>query len=172
MELKPIGGTAWAHRKQPVRRRATYRRLKGTEQFLGFYDVHADCLGGIFRRQKRLPDLFDAFRRVRACYPRKQLIVILDNLHNIHDHPRFLRFLRRLRIRPVFTPTEASWLNLIEAQFGVLKRFTLANTDDLDHIVRRRRIYRYLRYRHKKLGRLRHPLNRMRTIRPVKLEEH
>lgn len=98
--------------------------------------------------------------------------MILDNLHNIHDHPRFLRFLRRLRIRPVFTPTEASWLNLIEAQFGVLKRFTLANTDDLDHIVRRRRIYRYLRYRHKKLGRLRHPLNRMRTIRPVKLEEH
>jgi hypothetical protein len=31
------------------------------------------------------------------------------------------------------TPTEASWLNLIEAQFGVLKKFTLANTDDADH---------------------------------------
>lgn len=33
----------------------------------------ADCLGGIFRRQKRLPDLFDAFRRLRACYPRQRL---------------------------------------------------------------------------------------------------
>jgi hypothetical protein len=38
------------------------------------------------------------------------------------------------------TPTEASWLNLIEAQFGVLKRFTLANTDDPDHVTRRRRV--------------------------------
>ncbi len=104
MELKPIGGVAWALRKRPLRRRATYRRLKGTEQFLGFYDVHADCLSGIFRRQKRLPDLFDAFRRLRACYPNKQLLVIMDNLHNIHDHPRFLSLLRKLQIRPVFTP--------------------------------------------------------------------
>ena len=109
LELKPIGGVAWARRKQPLRRRATYRRLKGTEQFLGFYDVYADCLIGIFRCQKRLPELFDAFRRLRACYPRKRLFVILDNLHNVHDHPRFLALLRKLRIRPIFTPTEASW---------------------------------------------------------------
>jgi len=32
---------AWARQKRPCRKRATYRRLKGTEQFLGFYDVHA-----------------------------------------------------------------------------------------------------------------------------------
>jgi transposase len=103
---------------------------------------------------------------------RKRLFVIMDNLHNVHDHPRFLSLLRKLRIHPVFTPTEASWLNLIEAQFGVLKGFTVANTDDLEHVVRRRRIYRYLRYRHKKLGKLRHPLNRICTISPVKLEQH
>jgi hypothetical protein len=72
----------------------------------------------------------------------------MDNLHQTHDHPIFRRLLRKLRISPVWTPTESSWLNLIEAHFGVLKRFTLANTDDLDHITRRRRIYRYLRYRH------------------------
>jgi hypothetical protein len=172
LELRPVGGVAWARKGQPVRRRATYRRLKGTEQFLAFYDVHADCLNGIFRRQKRIPDLFQAFRRLRACYPRRQLFVILDNLHNIHDHPRFLAHLRLLGIKPVFTPTEASWLNLIEAQFGVLKRFTLANTDDLDHRLRRRRIYRYLRYRHLKLDNRAHPLNRLRTVRPVKLEWH
>ena len=72
----------------------------------------------------------------------------------------------------MWTPTEASWLNLIEAHFGVLKRFTLANTDDPSHGVRRRRIYRYLRYRHRTLGRLRHPLNRIRSISPIKLEQH
>jgi hypothetical protein len=93
-----------------------------------------------------LAEVCEAFRRLRACYPRKRLFVIMDNLHNIHDHPRFLTLLRRLRIHPVPTPTEASWLNLIEAQFGVLKRFTLRNTDDPSHRTRRQRIYRYLRY--------------------------
>jgi hypothetical protein len=156
----------------PVRRRATYRRLKGTEQFLGFYDVHRDCLNGIFRKHKRLPDLFDAFRHLRACYPRKRLFVVMDNLHQTHDHPRFQRLLRKLRISPVWTPTESSWLNLIEAHFGVLKRFTLANTDDLDHTTRRRRVYRYLRYRHQRIGNTSHPLNRIRSTRPVKLEQH
>jgi transposase len=132
---------AWARRNHPLRRRATYRHLKGTEQFLGFYDLHADCLSGIFRRQKRVPDLVEAFRRLRACYPHKRLLVIMDNLHNVHDHPRLLNLLRELRIRPVFTPTEASWLNLIEPHFGVMKKFTLSNTDDLEDALRRRRIY-------------------------------
>ena len=163
---------AWARKERPLRRRATYRRLKGTEQFLGFYDVHADYLSGIFRKRKRLPDLSDAFRRLRACYPRKHLFVVMDNLHQTHDHPTFRRLLKKLRISAVWTPTESSWLNLIEAQFGVLKRFTIANTDDLDHITRRRRIYRYLRYRHRKIGNTSHPLRRLPSIRPVKLEQH
>jgi hypothetical protein len=167
-----MGGVAWAPRQNPLRRRATYRRLKGTEQFLGFYDVHADCLSGIFTKHKRLPDLFHAFRKLRACYSNKKLLVIMDNLHNVHDHPQLLGLLRHLRIRPFFTPTDASWLNLIEPHFGVLKRFTLANTDDLDHLTRRRRVYRYLAYRHRKLNNERHPLNHIRSLRHFKLEQH
>jgi hypothetical protein len=72
--------------------------------------------------------------------------------------------MRKLHIHPVWTPTEASWLNLIEAHFGVLKRFTVANTDDCAHAVRRRRIYRYLRYRHQKVGTEDHPLRRIRMV--------
>ena len=172
LDLKPLGGIAWARQKRPWRMRATYRRLKGTEQFLGFYDVHADCLSGLFRRRKTVLEISKAFCCLRRCYPRKRLFVILDNLHNVHDHPRFLALLRRLRIRPVWTPTEASWLNLIEAQFGILKRFTLANTDDPSHVARRRRIYAYLRYRHRKLANLHHPLNKIRSFRSIKLEQH
>jgi hypothetical protein len=57
LELKPIGGVAWARRNHPKRRRATYRRLQGTEQFLGFYDVHEDCLEGLLRKHKRVADI-------------------------------------------------------------------------------------------------------------------
>ncbi len=129
--------------------RATYHRRKGTEQFLGFYNVHADCLSGLFRRRKRIVEVSEAFRRLRAGYPRKRLFVIMDKLHNVHDHPRFVALRRRLHIRPVWTPTDASWLT-IEAQFGVTKRATLTGSDDLDHVPRRRRIYRYLRYRNRR----------------------
>ena len=152
--------------------RATYTRRCGTEQFFGFYDVHADSLDGLFRKRKRLRELFDAFRRLRRCYPGKKLFVVMDNLRNLHDHPRFLALLRKLRIEPVYTPTEASWLNLIEAHFGAMKRFTLANTDDPSHAVRRRRIYRYLRYRHRKVGTADHGLTGIRSVSVNKLESH
>jgi len=105
--------------------RASYRRLKGTEQFLGFYDVHADCLSGCFVVANGL-DISKAFCYLRRCYPRKATVRYFGTTCiNVHDHPRFLALLRQLHIQPVWTPTEASWLNLIEAQFGVLKRFTL-----------------------------------------------
>jgi hypothetical protein len=90
----------------------------------------------------------------------------------IHDHARFLATLERLSIHPVWTPTEASWLNLIEAQFGVLKRFTLMNTDDSEHSHRRSRTYAYLRYRSCRLGTSSDPLMRIRTVRINKLVEH
>ncbi len=152
--------------------RATFHRYGGTETFLGFYDVHADVLAGIFRKRKGLAELADAFRRLRTCYPGRRLYVVLDNLHRIHDNPRFLALLRRLRISPVFTPTEASWLNAIEPHFGVLKRATLVGSDDREHVLRRRRIYRYLRARHRTLGNAAHPLTRVRTVAPIKLERH
>jgi hypothetical protein len=167
-----MGGIAWAPRSLPQRMRATYHRRQGTEQFFGFYDVHADCLDGLFRKRKRLPELFEAFRRLRRCYPGKKLLVVLDNLRNVHDNPRFLALLRRLKIEPVWTPTEASWLNLIEAHFGAMKRFTLANTDDPSHAVRRRRIYSYLRYRHRKTGTAQHRLASIRRLSINKLDSH
>jgi transposase len=170
--LRPIGGVTWAKRTRPDRMRATYRRPHGTEQFFGFYDVHADSLNGFFSKRKRVREMCDAFCRLRRCYRGKRLFVVLDNFKNVHDHPRVLALLRRLRIHPIWTPTEASWLNLIEAQFGVLKRFTLNNTDDQSHVVRRRRIYRYLRYRHRQTHTVGHPLARIRTIRYIKLYRH
>ena len=152
--------------------RATYHRTQGVEYFLGFYDVHADCLAGLFAKRKRVVELRAAFRLLRSCYPRTHLYVILDNLPNVHDHPRFLRLLKDLRITPINTPTNASWLNLIEPQFRVIKHFTLTDTDDPDHTCRRRRILRYLRYRNRVAGSASHPLANLGSIRDIKLDHH
>jgi DDE superfamily endonuclease len=138
----------------------------------GCYDVHADCFAGVFAKRKRVVELAAVFRRLRRCCPRRRLFVILDNLPHVHDHPHFRRLLDRLRITPVYTPTDASWLSLIERQFGVTKRFTLTDTDDSTHRARRHRIVRYIRYRNHQAGAARHPLSRLLTVRDIELDVH
>ena len=167
-----MGGTAWAQARRPVRMRATYHRPHGIEYFLAFYDVHGDYLNGVFESHRGVEEVSEVFRRLRRCYPHRQLFVVLDNLHLVHDNPRFLSLLKKLHIHPIWTPTQASWLNLIEAQFGALKRFTVANTDDASHQQRQDRVRAYLKYRHRRLGNTGHPLNKLPPSRRVKLESH
>jgi hypothetical protein len=105
--------------------RATYHRYHGTEHFLGFYDVHAGALGGVFRRRKHP-------RGGRGVYPAAPVLPATATVRDPRQSPQcprssaLPRHLRRLRITPVFIPTDASWLNLIEAQFGVLRRRTFS----------------------------------------------
>jgi hypothetical protein len=53
-----------------------------------------------------------------------------------------------------FTPTNASWANPIEAHFGPLRQFTLANSNHPNHPVQTRELHRYLRWRNQNV---RHP---------------
>src|SRR3990172_6810130 len=129
MELRPIHGHAWARRGHPQRLRATYHRTAGVEQFLAFYDVHADILEGVVHKRKTSPDILQAWKRCRQCYPKRDRIyLILDNL-SAHKHHDLKRYARDNRITLVPTPTYASWLNGIESHFGPLKSFCLNNSD-------------------------------------------
>lgn len=47
----------------------------------------------------------------------------------------------------MFTPTNASWANPIEAHFGPLRQFTLANSHHPNHTVQTRTLQAYLRWR-------------------------
>ena len=38
------------------------------------------------------------------------LFVVMDNLYELHEHPRFLALRKKLRIHRAWTPTEASCL--------------------------------------------------------------
>jgi len=74
--------------------------------------------------------------------------VIMDNLSaNIRAAKDF--FPGR-NMEAVYIPTDASWLNAIESEFTALHADTIKNSDDPNHTVRRRRIYRYLRWRNRK----------------------
>ncbi|SEM91591.1 hypothetical protein SAMN05660976_06314 [Nonomuraea pusilla] len=56
--------------------------------------------------------------------------------------------------RPDGAPTYASWANPVEAHFGPLRRFALANSDHPNHTVRTRALHAYLRWRN---AHARHP---------------
>jgi transposase len=114
--------------------------------------VHRDCLAGTIHKRKTVRDILTAFRRLRRSYPhRKRIYLVMDNLP-LHKSAAVLRYFRKNRITPVWTPTYSSWLNLIECHFTAMKKFTLSVSDDPDHATRRRRIYRYLRWRNRRAG--------------------
>ncbi|MFE6023985.1 transposase, partial [Streptomyces sp. NPDC056441] len=91
---------------------------------------------------------------IRAARPDgAPIYVILDNL-SAHKNWRILGWAARNKVRLCFTPTNASWANPIEAHFGPLRQFTLANSNHPNHTVQTRELHRYLRWRNKNA---RHP---------------
>jgi hypothetical protein len=69
--------------------------------------------------------------------------VILDNL-SAHNGKKILRWAKKNNVHLCFTPTNASWANPIEARFGPLRQFTLANSNYPNHTVQTRALHAYL----------------------------
>lgn len=74
------------------------------------------------------------------------IYVILDNL-SAHKGADIRRWAKTNKVEPCFTPTYASWANAIEAHFGPLRQFTIANSNHPHHTVRTRALHAYLRRR-------------------------
>ena len=67
--------------------------------------------------------------QVAHAYPRRQLHVLCDN-YATHKHPVVRAWLaKHPRIQLHFTPTSASWLNLVEVCFSLVERQALRRGD-------------------------------------------
>ena len=74
-----------------------------------------------------------AIQSIRASVDDGEPIhVILDNL-NHHKNRDVRDWCDANNVELVFTPTYASWANPIEAHFGPLRQFVIANSDHADH---------------------------------------
>ena len=167
--MRPYPGSGWYQAGHPRRQRATYHRTQGTEQFLGFYDVHSDVLVGQVRKRKTHRDLLAVFERLRACYDESlRIYLVMDNLSS-HRHPSVKMFYDANNIEPAWTPTYSSWLNAIEAHLSGIRKFAINGSDEPSHDNRRRRIQRYLTWRNQQHSTKECPLSRFRYI---KLERH
>jgi transposase len=81
-------------------------------------------------------------KQVARAYPRRQLHVVGDN-YATHKHPTVRAWLaKHPRVQLHFTPTSASWLNLVEVFFSIIERQALrrgdfASVSDLITAIRR-----------------------------------
>ncbi len=142
-QIQAAQGTAPAFPMRPgqaERRTHDYRR-HGTLDLFAALDVRAGTVIGACERRHRSVE-FRAFldRVERAVPPGLEVHLVLDNLKThktrlVHDW-----LVKRPRFHLHFTPTSASWLNLVECWFALLSRRRLArgaftSTGDLEEAI-------------------------------------
>ena len=79
--------------------------------------------------------------------------MICDNL-SANKTPAIREWAERSHVELCFTPTNASWANPVEAQFGPLRTFVMGSSDHPNHVVLARKLQDYLRWRN---ANARHP---------------
>ena len=97
-----------------------YKR-NGTTTLFAALDVLEGKVIGECHARHRHQEFLKFFRRLDREFPKeKDLHVILDN-YGTHRHPRVRSWLEKHpRLKLHFTPTSASWLNLIERWFRAI----------------------------------------------------
>ena len=149
LEVRPHPGSGYFPKKHPQRQPATYRRLLGVRHLLAIYDVHGDILWGRSYPRKRHQEVLHFLKLLRRRYCRPlPLYVILDNA-SAHRHREVLRWTKANKVRLVFIPTNASWLNRIECHLTALKKFALDGSYFPDHRSQCWHIQNYMRERNR-----------------------
>ena len=139
-DLPPIPGT-YTH----WRRDTHYKRF-GTLSLLASIDLLTGKVHSKVYDRHRSREFIDFLKYIDSIYPEQVKIkIILDN-HSSHISKETKNYLKKVpgRFEFIFTPTHASWLNLIEVFFSkmtrsLLKGIRLSSKDKL-----KSRILQYL----------------------------
>lgn len=85
------------------------------------------------KTRKRAVEVLEFLATIRARYPMDiRIKLVMDNL-SAHKTRAVLRYCKANRISPVFTATNASWMNRIECHFAPFKKFVISNSDYGNH---------------------------------------
>jgi transposase len=124
-------------RTQPVRpvapgtaeRRTHDSRRHGTTTLFAALEVATGRVTDACQPRHRHHEFLDFLKLVARAYPRRQLHVVADN-YATHTHQRVRTWLAaHPRVHLHFTPTYASWLNLVEVFFAIVERQALRRGD-------------------------------------------
>jgi len=156
--LCPRHGRSWARRGRPERHRATYNRRQGIRYLVGALDVHADYLRIRPRPRRNGHSTLAFMKQIRLAYPRHIRIYWIQDGLSSHWTPAIRGYADGNNIELVPTPTYASYLNRIEATFGVIDEFVCKNADYLDWDAFGHALADHVRHRNSPLERERRKL--------------
>ena len=121
--FRPRGYVKWGRNGFCIGQRSTYGRNGITNLFCSYNSMK----GGTFERykpRKRRIEFLEFLDEVVAQYPAdKQIHIIMDNYCVHKKCDEWLRAHPNVTFH--YTPTSASWLNLVEVYFGILTRKVL-----------------------------------------------
>jgi transposase len=135
------------------RRRATYVRKDGVRHLMAAYDLTADKIYGHIKTKKDRTTFLEFCRYLRSLYPKDvRIAIVLDNFSphlSTNKDTRVGDWTAENNVELAYVPTNASWMNRIEAQFQALRYFTLDGTDHRSHEEQNSMIRRYLAWRNR-----------------------
>ena len=163
LNLLPRPGKQWAPRivkdeekpKRPRRRRrrATFTRTAGVRHLMAAYDLHRDKIYGHVKTKKDRTTFLEFCRYLRSLYPPDvRMAIVLDNFSphlSTKTNTRVGDWAEANNVELAYVPTNASWMNRIEAQFQALRYFTLDGTDHRSHEEQNSMIRRYIIWRNR-----------------------
>jgi transposase len=109
----------------PERRTHDYKR-HGTSTLFAALEIATGQVTGACKPRHRHQEFLAFLKQVARAYPDTgdgtELHLVMDN-YAAHKHPNVRRWLaEHPRIVVHFTPTHASWMNLVEVWFGIIER--------------------------------------------------
>jgi Transposase and inactivated derivatives len=135
------------------RRRATYNRKNGVRHLMAGYDLNQDKLYGHVKVKKNRTAFLEFCRYLRTLYPPEvRIAIVMDNFSphlSTKKDQRVGDWAGANNVELAYVPTNASWLNRIEAQFQALRYFTLDGTDHKSHDEQNSMIRRYIIWRNR-----------------------
>jgi transposase len=160
LNLQPHPGRQWTHvgdqdkdRPRRRRRRATYKRPHGVRHLLAGYDLNTDRLYGHVKTTKGRTQFLEFCRYLRSLYPPEvRIAIVMDNFSphlSTKTDSRVGDWAEANNVELAYTPTYASWLNRIEAQFTALRYFCIDGTDHENHRQQASMIRRYIHWRNR-----------------------
>jgi transposase len=100
----------------------------GTQTLIAALEIATGKVVAHIRNRRTSVNFLRFMNDVVRAYPDRELHVVADNL-NIHKNEAARRWLRRHpRVQFHYTPTHASWVNLIECFFSILSKQGLAHS--------------------------------------------
>jgi len=134
----PHPGPGWQSKQHPLRLAAHYPRPGSSKHIAAFCPHTGEVAGSRLETRVRGEELAafieSTLRRLDAQYPDKRFALVMDNLQ-VHKTELVQSKLRPYgdRVLVCYTPTSASWLNLIESWFSSLSRAVLRNSCPESH---------------------------------------